>query len=110
MSRLSKLLCHVLLLPREGWTREDWWRLIMHLPHGIAAGWVMFGFPIPWVNPLNPVMVWVVTSFLFLFIFLAYEVLNDWRKEDYSYKDVYGIASGFVATVIVLGVIWAVMR
>ena len=62
-------------------TKEDWVRLLMHLPWGIL------GVLLITVNTTVGVICCLGT--------LVYEAFNDWRKEDESYKDVLGIVWGF---------------
>ena len=63
-------------------TREDWKRLLMHIPWGLLAV-ILFLY-----HPLLG-----ATACLSTFI---YEAFNDWRKHDESYKDVLGIVWGIL--------------
>lgn len=62
-------------------TKEDWVRLLMHLPWGILGVWL--------ITVYTPVGVVCCLGTL------VYEAFNDWRKKDESYKDVLGIVWGF---------------
>ncbi len=61
-------------------TWEDIKRALLHFPVGVYVAWLIT------VNSALGIMMG--------FTFLIYEVMNDWRKEDKSYKDVYGYAIG----------------
>lgn len=62
--------------------KEDWVRLLIHIPWGMAAGFLFLA------DPLLGATAFMGT--------LAYEAFNDWRKGDASYKDVLGIVWGFL--------------
>lgn len=62
-------------------TKEDWVRLLLHLPWGIL-GVAIYSFDKP-------------LGILCCLGTLVYEAFNDWRKKDASYKDVLGIVWGF---------------
>ena len=64
-----------------GMTRHDWARFWLHLPVGVVAAFLTIWKP--------------AVGGSFTFIFVSYEILNDWRKHDNSYKDVYGFAVGY---------------
>ena len=73
-------------------TREDWHRLLIHLPWGVlAVGLFLF-------DPL--------LGLTACFMELGYEFINDWRKVDSSFKDVIGIAWG----VLIGGYILLILR
>lgn len=83
-------------------TKEDWVRLLIHLPWGLIAA-----FPLTWgvwalqsnLSPyavLGLLLVSALVSLGILFVELAYEGFNDWRKRDASFKDVIGIANGYI--------------
>ena len=61
-------------------TREDWRRLWMHVPWGLLAVGLFLYHP--------------VLGATACFMELGYELMNDWRKGDSSYKDVIGICWG----------------
>ena len=62
--------------------KEDWKRLVLHLPWGGLAVLICLGF-----GSAEGVTVFAGE--------LVYEGFNDWRKGDASYKDVLGIVWGF---------------
>ena len=62
--------------------KEDWFRLWIHVPWGILAVGLFI------VNPLLGFTACMGT--------LIYEAFDDWRKQDYSYKDVLGLVWGFI--------------
>jgi len=66
-------------------------RLALHFPIG------MVGAVLTLWHPPSGIMLMVY--------FICYEVLNDWRKKDSSYKDVIGGALGFGLTSLILFVI-----
>ena len=61
-------------------SRDDLLRALLHFPVGLFVAWL-----ISW-NTGQGVMLGVA--------FLMYELLNDWRKVDSSYKDVLGYVWG----------------
>ena len=63
-------------------TKEEWVRLLMHLPWGLIGAALL----IPDVRI-------GISATVFM---LVYEGFNDWRKKDASYKDVLGIVWGFL--------------
>lgn len=86
--------------------RDEVIRLVMHLPNGMFAGWAMFGFPLPRLVPIEPTWLSFGIGLAVLFVFLIYQVFNEWRKADHSWKDIQGIAWGLVISVAVLGILW----
>lgn len=62
-------------------SKDEVVRLIMHFPVGLFAAWLTIIMPVPGV--------------LFTLGFYVYEVMNDWRKVDWSYKDVIGFVAGY---------------
>lgn len=70
------------------WT-DSWKRFFLHLGIGGFAAWLTHTEP--------------VTGVAFWISFLAYEVVQDWRKQDAAYKDLigaltlYGIVAGILA-------------
>lgn len=83
-------------------TRDDWERLGLHFPWGMLAGWPLF-WPVFWPN-WGCLILGATAATLSLFIITGYEAFNDWRKGDHSYKDVLGIAWGFLFMVTLVGV------
>ena len=70
-------------------SKEDMIRAALHLPVGLFVAWVMtVNATAGWINGLS---------------FLAYEVLNDWRKHDHSYKDVFGYCIGLGIGTVLFG-------
>ena len=62
--------------------REDWKRLLLHLP------WGLLGALLQW---------WRVDyGITAVALIITYEGFNDWRKHDASYKDVLGIVWGYL--------------
>ncbi len=59
---------------------DDIRRALLHFPVGVFVAWLIL------VNPALGIMLGIT--------FLVYEIMNDWRKKDWSYKDVYGYAFG----------------
>ncbi len=77
---------------REGkWTKQDWKRFWMHFPVGIICAWLVYQSP-----PLG-----IIASVGFMF----YEVLEDWRIKDLSFKDMLGFLWGFIATATILQIL-----
>ena len=62
--------------------KDDWRRLWMHFPWGALAAFVYTQDPVAGLAIL-------ASEFI-------YEAFNDWRKKDWSYKDVLGIVWGFM--------------
>ena len=63
-------------------TKEEWYRCLQHIPWGmLAVGLFLY-------HPLLGATACLME--------LAYEVMNDWRKVDSSYKDVVGIVWGIL--------------
>ena len=73
-------------------TAHDWLRAAEHFPIGAIAAWLTVHSPALGLGLLG-------ASF-------AYEIMNDWRKGDTSYKDVLGIVQGF-GVVAVLATLWS---
>lgn len=68
-------------------------RFWMHFPLGLLAAFFLVVIP--------------ATGIIFAASFLAYEIIQDWRKHDSSYKDVIGYLVGMavgggIASIIVL--------
>jgi len=61
-------------------------RFLMHFPVGVINSFVLV------VVPLGGIAC--------LLAFLGYEYIQEWRKVDHSYKDVYGFVSGFYLAMI----------
>lgn len=66
--------------------KDEFIRALLHFPVGLMAILIM-----AYVKPL---LVGVSIGCLGGFSFLVYEAMNDWRKEDWSYKDVIGFVAG----------------
>ncbi len=66
-------------------------RFWLHFPVGVLCAWLFT------VNPILAVLNAVS--------FLVYEVLNEWRKADHSYKDVVGFCFGLAVGSIILGIL-----
>ena len=62
-------------------TRQDMIRALIHLPVGAFAAWLSTGH-------------WVL-CLVFSLSFLFYEIIQDWRIKDRSYKDIFGFLIGF---------------
>jgi len=69
-------------------SKLDWIRFWLHVPVGIICAGLMFFMP--WHGAFLTVG------------FLAYEAMNDWRKKDSSYKDIFGFLFGFGGASILL--------
>ena len=67
---------------------KDLWRAIIHFPVGALCAILTFFLPSLGIS---------LTIY-----FIVYEVLNDWRKKDSSYKDVFGGALGYGAASLVI--------
>ncbi len=69
---------------------KDAKRFWLHFPVGCLCAFLTF---------FNPPLGISLTAW-----FALYEVMNDWRKVDHSYKDIYGAVFGFgiVATLLVI--------
>lgn len=61
-------------------SKDEIKRAILHFPIGLFVAWVV---------TFNPTLCWVLGV-----TFLVYEIMNDWRKKDWSYKDVFGYSFG----------------
>lgn len=85
-------------------------RLSMHLPHGMLAGWAMFGFPLPYLIPIEPTWLTFAIGVVLLTAFMVYQVFNQVGKApDDSWKDVQGICWGLALAVVVFGVLWRLL-
>ena len=71
-------------------SKQDWHRFWLHFPVGCLCAWLT------WQHAALGISLFA--SFMF------YEYMNDWRKIDHSYKDIYGAVFGFgiVATLLVV--------
>ena len=58
----------------------DVWRVCLHFPVGVFAGWLIFELP--------------VLGVVFSVGFLTYEIVEDWRIADRGYKDIMGFLVG----------------
>ncbi len=61
-------------------TKNEIIRALLHLPVGLMNAW-FFSF--------NEML-----GLAMVITFLCYEAMNDWRKVDWSYKDIFGYAIG----------------
>jgi len=80
--------------------KDEFIRFWLHFPVGLLiAGLICAGLF------YSELMVYgLVGGVLLGFTFLVYEVINDWRKVDWSYKDVFGEVFGLgTGLVICLG-------
>ena len=69
-------------------TKNELIRAAMHFPVGVAVACLIS---------------WSLAHGIMLGIaFLIYEIMNDWRKKDWSYKDVYGYIWGLAIGAIIL--------
>ena len=73
---------------RGKWTGQDFLRLWMHFPVGVICAWLVFAHP----------MAGLVAALGFMF----YEVLEDWRIKDLSFKDMLGFLIGFISASLLL--------
>ena len=69
-------------------TKLDLIRAAIHFPVGVFTAFLLLIHP--------------TTGIAFTISFLAYEFINDWRKHDNSYKDIYGFLWGFAVGVVFL--------
>ena len=69
-------------------SKKDWIRFWLHYPVGVL------GCLLTLWNPAVGVTLTIV--------FLVYEAMNDWRKKDNSYKDIYGFAFGYATPATVM--------
>ena len=69
---------------------KDAIRFWLHFPVGCLCAWLTFNH--------------VALGISLTAWFALYEIMNDWRKVDHSYKDIYGAVFGFgiVATMLVV--------
>ena len=79
------------LLRFFGETPHDRERFWLHFPVGVIALFLTL-----WKLEIG---------ITFAVIFLIYEVMNDWRKVDHSYKDIYGFAFGFCIPAVIMRII-----
>jgi len=61
--------------------KEELERAALHFPVGCFGAYLCF---------VHPMM-----GLVFNIGFLVYEAMNDWRKKDWSYKDIFGYLCGF---------------
>lgn len=90
-------------------TKEEWVRLLIHLPHGMIAGWIIFGCPIPFLLSIEPSVFLSVTGGLVFLGFIIRQAMQDWRKKDKSWKDVMGIVWGFAGMTALLTILWRLL-
>ena len=62
-------------------TKSDIYRALLHFPVGLLACDFTFQAPVP--------------GAIFSIGFLTYEVIEDWRIKDRSYKDIWGYLVGY---------------
>jgi len=67
-------------------SKQDIIRALLHFPVGVVCAVIAI------FNPIN--------GGLAVLTFLTYETLNDWRKDDWSFKDVFGFAFGLMITLL----------
>ena len=75
-------------------TKKDWFRFWLHFPVGVFCGVLSF---------FN-----AIAGLVLSFSFISYEVLNDWRKHDSSYKDVFGFAFGYGSAWAIIILLWLI--
>lgn len=69
-----------------GMTKADWIRAAEHTPHGVAVVFIM-----AYIQPQElGIAIGVMAGLSFLF----YQIMQDWRKGDKSFKDVVGFVAG----------------
>ena len=75
---------------------KDVLRWIIHLPIGAVSMYFILhpGMPADWR--------YTVAGVIIAFFFLAYEVLEDIRVRDWSFKDVFGVLIAMIATALVI--------
>ncbi len=61
-------------------SKDDILRALMHFPVGVYVAWLV---------TVDPTLCWLLGI-----SFLVYEAMNDWRKKDWSYKDILGFTVG----------------
>ena len=77
---------------RQGkWSKSDWKRFWMHLPIGVICALLVYYLP----------TIGILATVGFMF----YEVLEDWKINDLSFKDMLGFLWGFIGTGIALSVV-----
>ena len=62
-------------------SKDEIIRFIQHFPVGLFAAWLTLKMPI--------------VGIMFFIGFLFYQAIQDWRKVDWSYKDVIGFVCGY---------------
>lgn len=82
-----------------------WFRVLLHLPHGMMAGWIIFGCPIPFLLSIEPTLVYALVGIAVYLGFIIRQVMQDYGKKGGSWNDVIGIVwsfAGLVALLIIL--------
>lgn len=79
------------LLKFFGETKHDRERFGLHFPVGVGALFLTL-----WKPEIG------ITAAV---LFLAYEVIQDWRKKDWSFKDVYGFVFGYYVPAIIMRIL-----
>lgn len=90
-------------------TKEEWVRLLIHLPHGAIAGWIIFGCPLPSLIPIEPTLPLAIAGCCAFLGFIFRQIIQDWRKKDNSWKDVIGIVWGFAGMTALLTILWRLL-
>jgi hypothetical protein len=68
---------------------KNWKRWVVHIPHGLANGWVLTSWPGTAVERS-------VAAVLYFVCFLAYEHNEDKHLHDEAWKDIAGWMPGFL--------------
>jgi len=77
---------------RKGvWEKGDWVRFWLHFPVGVICAWLVFQVPF--------------TGFIASLGFMFYEILEDWRIADQSYKDMLGFLWGFISVSLIFSIL-----
>jgi len=70
-------------------------RLLLHLPHGMIAGWIIFGCPIPFLLSIMPTLVYALIGIAVYLGFIIRQAMQDYGEEHGSWNDVIGIVWSF---------------
>ena len=67
-------------------------RQVLHIPAGLAVSWLLFLAPF---DPTASLLVGArIAAALVFFGFIAYEVTEDWKSNDWAFRDIEGFTIG----------------
>lgn len=90
-------------------SKEALYRFLLHLPHGMIAGWIFWGIAVPCLRPIETSVAYALGGIATATFFIIRQAFQELREKDGSSKDVIGIAWGFAGMVVFLAILEALL-